>query len=327
MSTFLHKLNMDVLTIDAARNHPWFLDLLRKWQPSGFPKAPVDVAQNMPLRLGIRNGYLNFYAQGQSIAKVAFQKRQLKGEIHHKYVDDAATGQKYVNLDQSMQKAAVWGDLETWIGRSKKYHGREKTFVDLVVAANETVIDLEMGLPAYGYTNPETGKKVAPRIDLVALEAVEGGWQVVFWEAKLISDGRICSNSPEPEVIKQIRNYKEWFERGSAKQDVLHAYRETCLLLKQMHDYATSQGISAPPLAPAIVAIAADPTKLLTLDPIVRLIVDARSYDKNTKGHLNYDRVHLPKMQALGVRVHTVRDETPAGFILPTLSLIEKEAH
>ena len=60
MSTFLHKLNMDVLTIDAARNHPWFLDLLRKWQPSGFPKAPVDVAQNMPLRLGIRNGYLNF---------------------------------------------------------------------------------------------------------------------------------------------------------------------------------------------------------------------------------------------------------------------------
>ena len=68
--------------LEAARRLPqdnpghWFLDLLRLWRPAGEPSGDYG------LRLAVRDGYLNFYRQGQSIAKVSIVRGQLRGEVH-----------------------------------------------------------------------------------------------------------------------------------------------------------------------------------------------------------------------------------------------------
>ena len=65
--------------------------------------------------------------------------------------------------------------------------GHEKCFVDLIVAHNPNVIDLEMGLPAYSNA---PGKNRAPRIDLRGARTER--WLVarsILWEAKLVDDG------------------------------------------------------------------------------------------------------------------------------------------
>ena len=54
--------------------------------------------------------------------------------------------------------------LRSWIANSVKHRGPEKCAVEKAVAEMPTVIDLEMGLPAYG------DQKTALRMDMVALE-------------------------------------------------------------------------------------------------------------------------------------------------------------
>ncbi len=52
------------------------------------------------LRLAIRNGYLNFYRRGQSVAKVGFDRAgNLQAKIHNKYVCGAeGSGQSHITL-------------------------------------------------------------------------------------------------------------------------------------------------------------------------------------------------------------------------------------
>ena len=42
----------------AAEGGNWWADLLALWSPGGSPEG---------LRLGLRNGYLNFYSRGQLV--------------------------------------------------------------------------------------------------------------------------------------------------------------------------------------------------------------------------------------------------------------------
>ena len=82
--------------------------------------------------------------------------------------------------------------------------GGEKKFVDLVVARNPNTIDLEMALPAYSV---DPTKRHAPRMDLVAIEPVGERWQIVFWEAKLVDDGRArCRGKAAPRSLNSSRN-------------------------------------------------------------------------------------------------------------------------
>src|SRR5580658_8906818 len=67
---------------EAARSHEphWFKDLLSLWRPSGHCSGAEG------LRIAIRNGYLNFYRLGQSIARVACVSGELIADVHYKYV-------------------------------------------------------------------------------------------------------------------------------------------------------------------------------------------------------------------------------------------------
>ncbi|OJF89886.1 hypothetical protein AX761_24035 [Rhizobium sp. 58] len=255
--------------------------------------------------MAIRNGYLNFYCGGQSIAKVTFG-RGLAAESHAKYLTDAnVDGQIYLKLDAEAPQVAAQ------ISRSHRYQGVEKLFVEAVCAASGSLIDLEMGLPSLPLPDARTGivRLVAPRIDLVALEPIPGGWQVSFWEAKLPADSRMRTRGEEPEVIGQLNNYAEWFAQPMARAAVLAAYRDTCKLLVELHERAAALGIAVPPLHDAILAIAMDPSQLKAIDPKVRLLIDMREDDAHFRA------VHLPKLKVSGVSVHLVR--SAADMILP----------
>jgi hypothetical protein len=58
----------------------WFKDLLPLWRPSGQCSGAAG------LRIAIRNGYLNFYRLGQSIARVGCVSGELRADVHYKYV-------------------------------------------------------------------------------------------------------------------------------------------------------------------------------------------------------------------------------------------------
>lgn len=217
----------------------WFKDLLSLWRPSGHEGCEDG------LRLAVRNGYLNFYRRGQSAARVSKRRGALRAEVHAKYVapsEDPKPGQEYWSLrtdrvtspggPQVLYRGLA--SLHDWIALiDKKYAGVEKRLVDDLVGLNANVIDLEMGLPAWGE------QLTAPRMDLVAIEEQ----QVVFWEAKTITDGRIrCRADYEqelrPEVLRQLAKYRHFLAHERHVELVEVAYRQAAAILVELRALA-----------------------------------------------------------------------------------------
>jgi hypothetical protein len=233
---------------DAARSAEphWFKDLLSLWRPSGHPSGEG-------LRVAIRNGYLNFYRLGQSIARVAYVSGELIAEVHYKYVgvERAPRYSKSPYLRLTLKgvffrdtKIATFEGLSTlnqWIAEAEKYAGVEKRLVDELVEKNNHVIDLEMALPAWARSTS------AVRMDLVAIE----NGKVVFWEVKTVNDNRIrCTAEFEedrsPEVLKQLSNYRVFLNETRHISQVESAYLNTAKFLVKLRALADEIG---PPLA------------------------------------------------------------------------------
>jgi hypothetical protein len=219
MTEFSREFPIKCLTPAVLKENGWFTDLLLRWRPAGDAvNSRLDDGKALlvrdyvsrkgefqHLRVAFRENYMNFYCGGQSIAMVKFGRNGLQAEIHEKYVYGAkGRDKRYVTLTSkgfpelrkgqlvSCNSMQEWKSyLDQWISNANGKIEHEKRFVDLVVAHNTNVIDLEMGLPAISEI---PGKKRAPRMDLVALEPHEGWWQVVLWEVKRVGDG--CASSP-----------------------------------------------------------------------------------------------------------------------------------
>ncbi|MER9684691.1 MULTISPECIES: hypothetical protein [unclassified Mesorhizobium] len=263
----------------------WWQDLLRSWAPSGSP-----LKGQRQLRLALRDEYLNFYHCGQSLARVSLDRRgHPKLEVHHKYVFDDVSGQTYMSLsDQTVrykstaEREAPYQGIQTmtaWIKRANTYSGYEKSGVECIVAANEDVIDLEMGIPwwpeqAVDASTPERTGKYAPRMDMIALEdGPRGLINIVFWEAKTLGDKRLRSRST-PEVIRQLQVYNKYLNRAPYRDAACAAYVETCKLLKTFHEMATHLpgATSLPPLGNLVSRIASG-AELPVVDPMPRLLI------------------------------------------------------
>ena len=262
MNQFARKLErIDGLGEIASKpGDHWWKDLLSLWRPSG-----VEAGEH-GLRLAIRNGYMNFYRRGQSIACVSIDSKGTPSStIHVKYIGASTTGpvgQAYASLQD---KSIRWGtgaqrnegrdyggldELKQWIavvdhglradGR-QGFSGDEKVGVDKLVAANSNVIDLEMGLPAWGEI------KTASRIDLVTIETKAKGQTIVFWEAKLVTDGRIRCNADvvideKPEVLRQLFAYREFLKAENHVELVAKAYSTAAKLMVELRAMADSLG-------------------------------------------------------------------------------------
>jgi hypothetical protein len=214
--------------------------MLALWRPSGQPSGTHG------LRLAIRDGYLNVYRLGQSVAKIQAIGGGLVADVHYKYVFGEQAGYRgptYVRLNDD---GSFWGQvkgcyqgpqtLTAWIERAKTYAGVEKKLVDALVGLNGHVIDLEMGLPAW-FLN-----KAAIRVDLVAIE--DG--QIVCWEVKTVDDARIRSRVGDPHVIAQLEGYRTFLRQDTHVYRIQEAYRETARLLIKLKALSDALVPSAP---------------------------------------------------------------------------------
>jgi hypothetical protein len=223
----------------------WFKDLLSLWRPSGHCSGDAG------LRIAIRNGYLNFYRLGQSVARVECVSGELIADVHYKYVLEerpAGMSEKspYLRLTSNGvffrgTKVADYKGFHTllqWIARAgKRYAHAEKSIIDELVEKNEHVIDLEMAIPAWAHSES------AVRMDLVAIE----NGTVVFWEAKTICNAEIrCRAEFEadksPHVLKQLANYRLFLAQHKHPELVESAYRNTAELLVKLRALADDIG-------------------------------------------------------------------------------------
>ena len=320
MTDFSRKFPIDCLP-DVLKENRWFTDLLSRWHPAGDAVniRPGDsegvLARDRAgtrggfqhLRVAFRKGYMNFYCGGQSIANVKFGRDGLQAKIHEKYVyGSKGTGQTCVTLTSNgfpelgSGELVPYNGMQEWISNANGKIGQEKRFVDLIVAHNADVIDLEMGLPAY---SEDPKERRAPRIDLLALEPWEGWWRIASWEAKLVGDGRArCSGNKLPEVVDQLKHYTDWLSDSARAERVAEAYRENCSLLVKLHKIARDIRPDIKELGAGILAVAASNTRLPLVDKKPRLLI---IYDKDDKSFIENE--HLDKLEGAGFPVKTVK--------------------
>jgi hypothetical protein len=189
---------------------------------------------------------------------------------------------------------------------SKQLRRPRKGFIDQVVAPNPDIIDLEMGLPAYSEIPKE---QHAPRMDLVGLEPVGDRWRIVFWEAKLLNDGRArCRGEDQPKLIKQLKDYTDWLAYTDHSKNhrnlVAQAYQRTCCLLVELRAIAKRFRPDIEELGLGIREVAASDARSLLIDDKPRVLIDDRTmnvaFTKNG---------HLKKLREIcGLQVQMVHD-------------------
>ncbi len=323
-------LSQDLKDWEDANSGSAVRELFRRW---ALPGEKPD--EETPLRLALRNGYLNFYIKGQSVAKLSLSGKVPRLEIAKVYVDGHQKGREgdrsrgYQTFDaNALSNPATARQVSGWIATAKTYASAEKCFVDDLVSANPGVIDLEMGLPA---NDVPGGKRVAPRMDLVLVQMDGSLPSLGFWEAKCANNLALRARGDrEPDVTEQLRNYVRWINFTGRVEQVQTAYREAASLFKDLYAFygdgrdlpclriwgALAASDSLPVVAqPGLVignyhpgpAIDAD-----TLDPISK---SARSFGPNG---------HFGKLQQTGIHVREFgRDD---DMILAVLSDLARAA-
>lgn len=329
MTDFSRKFPIDCITDTVLKENAWFTDLLRRWRPAGdavnsrlhdgkgllVRDHVSNKGEFQHLRVAFRGGYMNFYCGGQSIAEVRFVRNKLRAKIHEKYVYGVkGRDKRYVKLTckefpefdtglpVTCDTAEEWKSrLDQWISNANGKIEHEKRFVDLIVAHNSDVVDLEMGLPAYSKIPEE---RRAPRMDLVALEPNERGWRVVLWEVKRVGDGRgRCEGNELPEVVAQLKRYTDWLSDRMREKSVAKAYQETCSLLVKLHAIARKDvRPDIEDLGPGIHAVADSNAMLISVDPKPRLMIIHDKKDESFE-----ENGHADKLRRAGVPVKMVK--------------------
>ena len=310
----------DLNRAEAALNeNPWFSDMLKLWAPPGWGPKLQDLKQEKlkpHLRLAIRDGYLNFYSNGQSIAKVSTPKgEQLRAEIHNKYIHDfrdvcqGPHSQTYVQLTGKAYSCKL-GDpktgpvaynnesLESLISKAACYSGEEKKTVDQIVSWNPNIIDMEMGLPS------QDGSRKAVRMDLVNLEqrSSDGKWQIVFWEVKMATDSRLRCKQGDPEVFEQLERYQNWIgpKNSDNQKRVADAYVAACECYVCISNLAKSFGINVGNLGPGIQEVAEEKlAPFIHVEPRLLIVGTSDEIEELEKrGHMGKirDKGYIPKI-------------------------------
>ena len=302
------------LTPDVLEKNPWLGDLLTLWHPTGTSGGLKASSSDYHLRLAIRDGYLNFYRAGRSLALVRFGSHgELKAKIHNKFIfGEKGSGQSYVTLtsggllESEHGPACPYGGmkmLRSWIRNAYAPQQYEKLFVNSVISQNANIVDVEMALPAFlddpakqKLAKPKRKQRpTAPRMDLVALEQSANGWQLVFWEAKLISNGEAKSEGDtEPQVVEQLGRYMYWLHQGTHIGDVEDAYRTNCQILVKLRELAKQYRPDIEALGDGISAVGAPQADIPSLCDKPRILIDARQRDTAFVGHHHLEKLRNP---------------------------------
>lgn len=213
------------LDFGPAGRPAWWRELLSLWRPAGTRSGDLG------LRLAIRNGYLNLYRKGQSVAHVSQDRNgQLHWRLHRNYLEIAAY--KDAEVGSRYRLAPDYVQLAKWVKAAEGKAGREKKAIDEILDIDANVIDLEMGLPAGG------SQKTAFRIDMVSLEHVDNATtRLRFWEVKSFDDSRIRARgdlSASSGILAQVDAYKRFPSDSDRAAQVLSAYQRCAKVLQSL---------------------------------------------------------------------------------------------
>lgn len=235
---------------DAAHPGNAVRALFNRWA------VPGRFHRTAPLRVGVRDGYVNLYVKGQSDAKLSSHRTGPRLSLHRAYatltprgniLPAAGEGERdYVtHAAEALATSALADAVPDWIATALSYASAEKHFVDDLIRANVGVIDLEMALPA---VDAPGAARVAPRMDLVI---VQGHYKhserlsINFWEAKMATNGELRARADYleqdgahrsgPKVIAQLRRYQRWMEHDDHAATVAAAYRTTGAVLADLY--------------------------------------------------------------------------------------------
>jgi hypothetical protein len=281
-----------------------------------------EVLDSKKLVLAVRGGYLNAYAQGQSVFKIGAENGtgldndgNPKVSIHYKYLLELSRppGKEYMRFngksflvkpcDVICTNYESDRTLPRLIDAASYYASEEKKGVHVIAGKNPTVVDVEVAFTQTGEAGEDAS---ALRIDLAALHPDgDGKAKLVFYEAKRADDKRLRAGpNGEPEVVKQMKSYDNFLgKRGSALEP---AYQEVCATLVKLCIH------SSRPLSQIIKDVGVEPpTRTLSVDPVARLLVFGFDRDQKKGDFMG----HIETLQArLAGRV--VAKGNPASFDL-----------
>ncbi|MDO5758513.1 MAG: hypothetical protein Q4P24_13655 [Rhodobacterales bacterium] len=331
MPTFARSFAVDALAEwDANSPANAVRTLFDRWSLPGEASDRKAV-----LRLGVRDGYLNFYIKGQSVAKLSIGRSGPKVLVHKAYTsrrrkerngNGAPPVQNYQSYDAKALADPATGSLVAdWIETAETYASAEKRFVDDLIAANPGVIDLEMGLPASDLPSME---RVAPRMDLVVAQRMNGELlSIAFWEAKCADNRELrASGDAAPRVLEQLGKYVRWMEESGRVAQVRQAYRNTGTDLLGLHRVFRKSGGSDPECVAIWKALAELDTPAVIAQP--GIVVGNYWPDGSSEGVASSRMAqavanfaknkHRLKLDQAGIRVHEVGPDHN-GPVLPCL--------
>ena len=199
-----------------------------------------DVLADPTLIIGIRDEYLNVYWQGQSIFKVSFKGGKVTASTHEKYL---------LNPDLKDQVSLVEGKFafgnaeprmltrdyegtET-LAKLKRaaspYSGQEKEGVHEIATSNLSVVDVEIAINASGVPGI---KRNLPRMDLANFETTATGVDLVFWEAKTLSNPELENG----DIVGQLGDYQKVIDLHKTEFD--DSYRWVAKNLAEMAEWS-----------------------------------------------------------------------------------------
>lgn len=262
-----------------------------------------DVQASSDLKIAIRAGYLNVYAQGQSVFKISSGLGKGASplvELHYKYLlkPSLPKGKEYLRFDGEkffMGKAElnpatliqikfVAGETVKELATSARiYSGQEKQGVHTIALKNPSVVDLEIAFTKID----DDGNRGAQRIDLAALHKSGGRISVKFYEAKLASDTRLRGNRGKPEIIAQVQKYDDFLERH--EDEIRKAYVNVCRTLVSLRHAGSRTDIS-----PLVEEVCASPDRLI-VDTATKLLIFGYDQDHRHKESLFNKRIEFLK--------------------------------
>ncbi len=236
--------------------------LFDRWTVPGQGTINTSVdAKHAPVRLALRDNYLNFYVNGQSVGKLSAGSGEPHLEISRVYFEKASQGYRDLHRDSGYVKLGAddllldkpQALLDELIEIAGEKSGKEKRFVEHVMAANHNVLEVEMALPGdYSLAScmkKRENKLVAPRMDVVvAHQVAEGGMVIDFWEAKLATNGELRATLPEnggtkePHVSDQLTDYMRWIKINGRARQVCNAFNSTGKALSALASMAGKTG-------------------------------------------------------------------------------------
>jgi hypothetical protein len=330
MREFRRTFDVDSLT-NQLNDAPVVVELFQRWVLPG-QESGLD-----GLRLAVRDGYLNFYVAGQSVANIACAaNRPLRLTIHKKYhggIEQGTSGPAGMKtlMGADLRDPNPAALVDRWIETAASYCSAEKLFVDLLVAGNAGVLDLEMALPGEPALAAAGQRLTSPRMDLVIVRSEDAGTPVLnFWEAK-------CADNPElraradidirgekgARVVRQLDRYMRWFAAERRVDQVRCAYQQAAGVMLQLAQ-CFGKLDSSPPAIALWRTLTGHTPQLVVRPGIVVGNFDPRGRGKHPSEPMesrkrSFAGTHRQRLEEQGLTVTEIDEPADAHIPLPAL--------